>query len=179
MSEPSAKPFLFCCRCGNDQLIAESPRCFRCARCGFRHYINPVGAVVAILTDRAGDLLLLRRAHDPGKGRLGLPGGFVEPGETGEDALRREIREEVGLEVPRLEYLVSLPNDYEYQALVTPVLDLVFTAQVASFAEARAVSEVEELAIVAPDRIDFSQLAFRSNAEALRRFVATRVRERS
>lgn len=179
MSKPNCPPFIFCTRCGNDELTAESPRCFRCARCGFRHFINPIGAVVAILTDEAGNLLLLRRAHDPGKGRLGLPGGFVEPGETGEEALRREIREEIGLEVPRLEYLASLPNDYEYQGLLTPVLDLVFTGRVGTFAGARAVSEVEELVIVPPERIDYAQLAFRSNAEALRRFVAGHARGNS
>ncbi len=176
MSKSNCQPYIFCTRCGNDELTAESPRRFRCARCGFRHFINPIGAVVAILTDRAGDVLLLRRAHDPGKGRLGLPGGFVEPGETGEQALRREIREEIGIEVSRFEYLTSLPNDYEYQGLVTPVLDLVFTAQVGTFAEARAVSEVEELVIVPPERIDYAQLAFRSNAEALRRFAGGHAR---
>lgn len=58
--------------------------------------IRCVGGVVH---DAAGRLLLVRRAHDPGKGRWSLPGGRVEPGETDSQALVREMREETGLAV--------------------------------------------------------------------------------
>ncbi len=49
--------------------------------------------------DAAGRLLLVRRAHDPHRGRWSLPGGRVERGETAEQAVVREVREETGLEV--------------------------------------------------------------------------------
>lgn len=58
-----------------------------------------VRAIGAIVTDAAGRLLLIRRAHDPGAGAWSLPGGRVEPGEDDATALRREMREETGLEV--------------------------------------------------------------------------------
>lgn len=58
--------------------------------------IRCVGAVVH---DGAGQLLLVRRANEPGRGRWSLPGGRVEPGESDASALVRELREETGLEV--------------------------------------------------------------------------------
>jgi 8-oxo-dGTP diphosphatase len=58
--------------------------------------IRCVGAVVH---DQQGRLLLIQRAHDPGRGRWSLPGGRVEPGETDHSAVYREVLEETGLRV--------------------------------------------------------------------------------
>jgi len=55
--------------------------------------------VGAIITDAAGRLLLIKRGHEPGKGLWSIPGGRVEPGETDEQAVIREVREETGLVV--------------------------------------------------------------------------------
>jgi 8-oxo-dGTP diphosphatase len=57
----------------------------------------PVPCVGAIIKDEAGRLLLVKRGHEPEAGRWSLPGGRVEPGETDEQAVIREIREETGL----------------------------------------------------------------------------------
>ncbi|HEV3292424.1 MAG TPA: NUDIX domain-containing protein, partial [Streptosporangiaceae bacterium] len=53
----------------------------------------------AIITGPGGRLLLIRRGHEPEAGRWSLPGGRIEPGETDQQALVREVREETGLEV--------------------------------------------------------------------------------
>ncbi|WP_182875871.1 NUDIX hydrolase [Microbispora sp. H10670] len=58
-----------------------------------------VRCVGAIITDPDGRLLLVRRGRPPGEGLWSLPGGRVEPGETDEQAVRRELREETGLDV--------------------------------------------------------------------------------
>ena len=170
--EPSRR-FRYCSRCGQARVRVESRLCHRCDACGFGHYLNPIAGVAALLTDATGRLLLLRRAHEPGCGRLGLPGGFVDLGESAEEALRREIREEVGLEVQALCYFLSLPNEYPYQGLVTPVLDLFYRGTLESFREARAVSEVQELVMLAPRDLDLAQMAFPSNAEAVRHLAAS------
>jgi 8-oxo-dGTP diphosphatase len=58
-----------------------------------------IPCVAAVIKDRAGRLLLIRRGHEPGAGLWSLPGGRIEPGETREQALRREVLEETGLAV--------------------------------------------------------------------------------
>jgi 8-oxo-dGTP diphosphatase len=55
--------------------------------------------VGAVIRDRAGRLLLILRGHEPGKGLWSIPGGRIEPGETDEQAVVREVREETGLAV--------------------------------------------------------------------------------
>jgi len=60
---------------------------------------QPISCVGAIIKDDAGRLLLIQRGHDPEAGRWSLPGGRIEPGETDEQALIREVREETGLAV--------------------------------------------------------------------------------
>ncbi|SFW92567.1 NUDIX hydrolase [Amycolatopsis australiensis] len=58
-----------------------------------------IRCVGGIVFDPQGRLLLIRRAHDPGSGQWSLPGGRVEPGESDEAAVVRELREETGLDV--------------------------------------------------------------------------------
>ena len=58
-----------------------------------------VPCVGAVIRDGAGRILLIKRGHEPGKGLWSVPGGRIEPGETDEQAIVREVREETGLEV--------------------------------------------------------------------------------
>jgi 8-oxo-dGTP diphosphatase len=58
-----------------------------------------VRCVGAIIVDPAGRLLVIQRGHPPGEGLWSLPGGRVEPGESDAEAVRREVKEETGLEV--------------------------------------------------------------------------------
>lgn len=83
---------------------------FVCGNCDFHFYFPPTIAVGAIISDSQGKVLFIQRAKDPGKGLLGLPGGFVDCKETGEAAVVREIKEEVGLDADRVEYLASFPD---------------------------------------------------------------------
>lgn len=64
--------------------------------------VTPLLTVDCVAVDRDGRVLLIKRAHPPFKGRFALPGGFVEVGETVEDACRRELFEETGVRVKAL-----------------------------------------------------------------------------
>lgn len=82
---------------------ARTSRCAGAASWPILRYVNPEAARVpcvgAIITDGAGRLLLIRRGHPPEAGRWSIPGGRIEPGESDQQALVREVREETGLQV--------------------------------------------------------------------------------
>jgi 8-oxo-dGTP diphosphatase len=73
---------------------------------------TPLLTVDAVVFDKHGRLLLIRRKHPPFQGQLALPGGFVDCGETVEDAVCRELFEETGLKAqdPRLVGVYSAPG---------------------------------------------------------------------
>jgi 8-oxo-dGTP diphosphatase len=71
---------------------------------------TPALATDCIIHDAARRVLLIRRKNEPFKGSFALPGGFVDIGETVEDACRREVREETGIEVGDL-HLVGVYSD--------------------------------------------------------------------
>ena len=101
--------------------------------------------------DDRGRMLLVRRAHPPFEGRWDLPGGFLEEGEHPLDALRRELREETGLEVEPGEFLGVWIDTYSEDA-GPATLNLYWTARVAG-GEARAADDVAELRWFEPDEL--------------------------
>jgi 8-oxo-dGTP diphosphatase len=67
-----------------------------------------IACVGAVLKDDAGRLLLIKRGHEPGKGLWSIPGGRIEPGETDEEAVVREVHEETGLVVTAGSFIGSV-----------------------------------------------------------------------
>ena len=120
--------FRLCPRCGLKKDNAEKQRFFHCDGCDFSFYFNPATAVVGIVTDAEGRVLLIRRANEPAKGKLAMPGGFVDFNEPVEDALRREMREEVNVQLSQVQFLCSFPNRYVFKGLTYHTVDLFFTA---------------------------------------------------
>jgi 8-oxo-dGTP diphosphatase len=93
----------FCPICG-EAIVKHADR-VECRACGYVGYANPVPAAEAVCFDDRGRVLLGRRAQDPGAGLWDLPGGFLHEAELPLDALRREVREETGLELEVLDFL--------------------------------------------------------------------------
>lgn len=165
-SKPIERAFTFCPNCGTSRPDHSSP--FRCEKCEYANYFGPVMAVGALVENTDGQLLLVRRARDPGKGKWGLPGGFVDQGESAEQATAREILEETGLVIRSFDYMYSAPNWYDYQGFISPVVDLFFRCTVETNDGIQlAEDELEhaEWAIPADSHLD--NMAFESNREAL------------
>jgi tRNA (cytidine/uridine-2'-O-)-methyltransferase len=145
-----------------------------CAACGFRFHFNPAVAAGIIVEDGRGRVLLLKRAHEPRRGAFGLPGGFVDAGETLEQAIEREAREETGLELEDVRLLGGWPNVYEWRGVGYPVLDLHFTARARPGARPAALDEVDALVWADPETIDPDTLAFPTTRAALARYLERR-----
>ena len=76
--------FSYCPRCGSAHFEVHNIKSKQCADCGFVYYFNPSSATVALIENERGELLVCRRAKDPAKGTLDLPGGFIDMYETGD-----------------------------------------------------------------------------------------------
>ena len=89
----------FCSNCGKKNNYGEKDgnTRFYCTKCNTIHYENPK-PTATLICPRNNEILLVKRAADPGRGLLGLPGGFIEKGESTEAAAKRELKEETGLD---------------------------------------------------------------------------------
>ena len=161
------RQFRHCPKCGIES--GEPPRAprFHCAHCHFVFFFNPAVAAAVFLTDPRRGLLLLRRSREPARGQLTLPGGFIDYFETAEEGLRREIREETGLDVEELRFLCSQVNRYEYQGITYPVVDLFFTGDFPGKHEPRPLDGADALCWLRPEDVPLEQLAFPSVRAAL------------
>ena len=135
-----------------------------CTRCGQVIYIDPKVAVGTIIRTDDSNIVLVRRAIEPGYGLWVFPGGYVDRGEEVRTAAIREAKEEAGLDV-RLDGLVSI---YSYPG--RPLIVIVFAAT-AIGGELCHDEECLEVKLFAPDEIPWDQLAFQSTTEGLRRFL--------
>lgn len=156
----------FCPRCGSQNVEIRDGKMLHCDACGFHFYINTASAVAGYVLDQQDRVLLVRRARDPAKGMLSPPGGFLDIGETGEEAVRREIREETALVVEVSGYLGSFPNHYHYRGTDYPTLDVFFVCRVPTFEGAEALEEVESIVIRSWKSIEPSEIAFESMRRA-------------
>lgn len=169
--EPS-RLFQFCPRCGQRRPAHQPPQPFLCDACGLRYFFNPVIAVAAILLGPDDRALFIRRAKDPAKGKLAVPGGFVDIGETAEEGMRREIKEEVNLEAGKLSFLCTALNQYLYEGVTYPVLDICFVTRAISIEPIAALDGVESFCWLKPSEVDPNEIAFPSIHAALRAYAA-------
>ncbi|GIV77491.1 MAG: ADP-ribose pyrophosphatase [Litorilinea sp.] len=108
--EVGGTEYRYCPLCGTRLVRRELFGRIRpqCPACGFIYFQDPKVAVIALIT-RGKQVLLIRRGVDPGRGKWALPGGFMDAGEMPQEALRREVQEEVGLAVEIQELLGIYP----------------------------------------------------------------------
>lgn len=157
--------YRFCPVCGqalvSKLLKPGDPERLVCTDCGYVLYLDPKVAVGTIISMPNDEIVLVRRAIDPGYGRWVFPGGYVDRGEVVSDAAIREAREEAGLDI-RLDGLVSI---YSYPQ--RPPVIIVYAATAMTI-ELCHDEESLEIATFRASEIPWDELAFRSTGEALR-----------
>jgi len=153
-----------CTNCGGPLALGpipgeERPR-LACAACGHIAYVNPRLVVTAIPITQAGEVLLLRRGLEPGRGLWAQPGGFLEVDETPTEGAIRETLEETGL-VIELGEIIGL-----YARLEAAVVVLAYEAAIVG-GEARTGPEALDIRAFAPDAIPWPEIAFKTTWWAL------------
>lgn len=155
-----------CPRCGTP--LEHRKGSVFCPSCGLTVYANPAPTASALVLDEIGRVLLARRAGQPGTGLWDLPGGFVDEGEDPLEALRRELREEAGVEIEPEEYVATIPDRYGEDGPWT--LNLYWTARIAS-GEPEPADDVAAFAWFAPEALPpRGDFAFPNTVEILERW---------
>ncbi|MGQ9921769.1 MAG: NUDIX hydrolase [Desulfobacca sp.] len=159
--------YKFCPQCGGrlekKVIQPKEPARLVCSQCGFVFYLDPKLAGIAIIPWQDG-LVLARRAIEPGYGLWVAPGGFVDVGELVEDAVVREVREEVLLDVR----IVRLLNVYSYRGRSTVIV--AYVAEVVA-GTLGAGHETLEAQVFRPEEIPWGDIAFASTQDALREYL--------
>ena len=171
MHQHDERPYSFCPHCGGDlearSLKASEPARLVCTRCGFVFYLDPKVAVGTIISNGAGEIVLVRRAIEPGYGKWVFPGGYVDRGEQVLSAAVREAREEAGIDI-RIDRLIDV---YSYPERA-PII-IVYAATMTGGCLA-CDDEGLEARFFTPEAIPWDDLAFRSTEDALRAFLTER-----
>lgn len=161
----------FCRRCGS-ALSQTDGHIFACAN-GHTIYANAAPAVGLILLDQDNRMLVLERAHNPGKGFLDIPGGFCDGAETAEAAVARETLEEVGIQssqytTPQL--VISALDYYDFAGETVTVLSITFWAKLTEPVSPVAGDDAASAEFV--DLASIGKLFFAGVQAAVERFTA-------
>lgn len=167
-----------CPKCGGKAfLTSDYGRSFKCEECHFNLYMNNSAAVSCLIFNDQGKLLLARRAIDPAKGMLDLPGGFVEPMESAEAAVMREIKEELGVLVTNAEYLTSFPNEYIYSGFSVFTVDLAFICTVDDLSAIVPADDVSDVEFVFPTDVKMEEMCSISMANIISHYINKYIRK--
>lgn len=156
---PALEDVRFCPRCKAEATISY-PRSIICSACGYAAFYNPKPVACAIPRTPAGALILMRRGFEPRRGHWSMPGGFVDLGESVEDAAVREVAEELNLRVT-LNHLIGVYSRAEDRTVV-----VAYAAT--ALGTPSLTEEALEVRAFAPTDIPWQDLAFWSDENALR-----------
>ena len=146
MEHPLEK-FRFCPACGSSRFVENNFKSKRCGECGFVYYANPCSATAA----------------------------FCDMGETVEEGMRREIKEETGLEVTDIRYLFSSPNVYMYSGMGVHTLDMDFLVPVhGTLPAVKADDDAAEARWIPVSEVNPADFGLKSIRNAVVRFLAMR-----
>jgi NADH pyrophosphatase NudC (nudix superfamily) len=162
----------FCPRCGGklepqEQEGQVMPTC-QDKKCGFIFWQSSSPTVAAVILNESEQVLFTRRAIEPGKGKLDLPGGFLQYGELPEDGMKREALEEIGVEIKIEDIIGFVIDDYFYQNVMMRNLVIGMEAVIVSGNSVNSdKKEIDELVWRDFDSIDNSEFALGYNEKLL------------
>ena len=163
--------FKYCPQCGSNMFVINNEKSKHCESCGYVFYMNASAAVAAFIQNENKELLVCIRAKEPAKGTWDLAGGFVDTNETAEEAIKREIHEELKADVSDAQYLFSLPNQYEYSGLTIPTLDMFYICKLTQYKHLNPSDDVESYFFIPLDEINPENFGLNSIKKAVQMYI--------
>jgi len=164
----------FCRRCGTALLHQGGP-VYKCAQ-NHTIFLVAAAAVGLAVVNQKNEVLLLERAIDPGKGKLDIPGGFCDGPESLDEAVAREVEEEVGLtpsDYSKPVYLLSAVDPYDYEGETLPVSSIVYTARLTTDKQPVAADDAASVEWVPLAELDLDKVYFPAIREGLEYLIKT------
>ncbi|PVV12834.1 MAG: hypothetical protein B6D77_05055 [gamma proteobacterium symbiont of Ctena orbiculata] len=169
------KVFEYCPKCGHDGLAWREGKQWVCHHCGLTYYHNTAAAVGAVLLYR-DEVLMTVRKHGPGQGALDLPGGFVDHCESLEQALTREVNEELNVvvDVSDWRYLFSFANRYPYAGISYYTADAFFLKELETRPDIVSSDDVADAVWIKLKEVTLDSIGFESVRDAVRKLQKTK-----
>ena len=159
----------YCLRCGN-KLNEKVNNYNDCKNCGFRQYINPVQSNSVIIENNKKEILLVKRKFDPKKDYWDLPGGFITIKENLEESTRREIKEELGINLGELYYLGSFPDKYLFQKINWDIIAFSFYTKMPK-QKIKISDDISGYKFFAKKNIPYKRLGFKGLKLAINKYL--------
>ncbi|MCA9371539.1 NUDIX domain-containing protein [Candidatus Woesebacteria bacterium] len=162
--------FFFCPKCG-EGLHPDEHRSLACNSCGLRMFVNPKPTNAAIIRNKEGAVLLVKRKLDPKKGFWDVPGGFVDIKETIEQSVEREIHEELCAKVESMRYVGSTNGRYLFGEINYYSVCMWFEVALDNEEEIESGDDVVEVAWFDENEIPWDRIAFKGVVDGLKNWL--------
>jgi mutator protein MutT len=163
--------YQYCLKCGGELEITHDGA-YVCTGCGFHLYVNPRASTAMIIENDKNEILLVKRKFPPKQGYWDLPGGIINLGESAEESVQRELKEELNTDVKDFKYFRSYPEQYKYKGDTIHMLPLIFTSRVKSM-NITVGDDVSDYKFFKKENIPFKDLAFPVIKQALQDYLSS------
>lgn len=162
--------FKYCPNCKSGNTTFENDHLFTCHDCNFVYYHN-IATAVAVIIKFEDKILFSIRNNEPMKGKLDLPGGFVDPGETAEDAVRRELKEELNLEIENLNFFTTDQNTYFFKGITYRTCDVCYITEITNTNFTIDPNEIQGLKWLKPNEVNLEDIGFDSLRRVVKKYL--------
>ena len=165
------KNFIYCPSCRNNLVQIKKGRELSCEKCGFYYYRNAVPTVAVILVNKRKEILLVKRKYQPQKNYWDLPGGFIEDDENFENALVREVREELNIVLDNFDYIGSATDFYPYKGIIYKTIVAVYSA----LTEDKIITgdDVADYCFFKKNKFPYQRFAFPGLAKVIEKYLSS------
>lgn len=168
MSSNHKYHFKFCPVCGGslETKVHDHLERLVCSKCDFVFYQNSKPTASAIITNKDGQILLAKRSIKPKLGYWDLPGGFLEDGEDPQEGVRREVREELGVEL-NVGRIVGIYVDSYDHGITVNTINIIYECLIKT-GELTPMDDINEVAWFNKDDIPWEKIAFENGKSSIR-----------